>query len=81
MQTRALKARFNLVDYRTHARLNRAFSAAWFFLISQILGRRPRLALRRRLWREHYRAPGLHEGDAIAWFGIGTHEEYNRFRF
>ncbi|MEO6971061.1 MAG: hypothetical protein ABI217_09230 [Chthoniobacterales bacterium] len=29
----------------------------------------------------HYRAVGLREGDAIAWFWIGTHEEYNGFRF
>lgn len=29
---------------------------------------------------EHYRALGLREGDIIAWFWIGTHEEYNRFR-
>jgi hypothetical protein len=32
-----------------------------------------------RLWREHYRALGLREGDIIAWFWIGTHEQYNRF--
>jgi len=30
---------------------------------------------------EHYRTLGLHEGDVIAWFWFGTHEEYNRFRF
>lgn len=30
---------------------------------------------------EHYRAVGLREGEIIAWFWIGTHEEYNRFRF
>ncbi len=30
---------------------------------------------------EHYRALGLREDDTIAWFWIGTHEEYNRFRF
>ncbi len=30
---------------------------------------------------EHYRALGLREGDIIAWFWIGTHEEYNRFHF
>ena len=30
---------------------------------------------------EHYRALGLREGDVIAWFWIGTHEEYNRFYF
>ncbi len=28
-----------------------------------------------------YRAIGLREGDTIVWFWIGTHEEYNRFRF
>ena len=28
-----------------------------------------------------YRALGLHEGDVIAWFWIGTHEEYNNFKF
>jgi hypothetical protein len=26
-------------------------------------------------------AVGLREGDVVAWFWIGTHEEYNRFRF
>ena len=30
---------------------------------------------------EHYRALGLREGDIVAWFWIGTHEEYNRFHF
>lgn len=30
---------------------------------------------------DHYRAVGLREGDAIGWFWIGTHEEYNHFRF
>jgi hypothetical protein len=30
---------------------------------------------------EHYRAVGLRDGDVIAWFWIGTHEEYNNFRF
>ncbi len=30
---------------------------------------------------ERYRALGLREGDVIAWFWIGTHEEYNRFYF
>lgn len=30
---------------------------------------------------EHYRALGLREGDVIAWFWIGTHEESNRFQF
>lgn len=29
----------------------------------------------------HYRAIGLREGNVIAWFWIGTHEEYNRFKF
>ncbi len=30
---------------------------------------------------EHHRAVGLREDDIIAWFWIGTHEEYNRFHF
>jgi hypothetical protein len=30
---------------------------------------------------DHYRAVGLSEGDIIAWFWIGTHEEYNNFKF
>jgi hypothetical protein len=30
---------------------------------------------------EHYRALGLREGDIVAWFWIGTHEEYNHFNF
>jgi hypothetical protein len=30
---------------------------------------------------DHYRAVGLREGDVIVWFWIGTHEDYNRFRF
>ena len=30
---------------------------------------------------EHYRAIGLREGDVVVWFWIGTHEQYNRFRF
>ena len=30
---------------------------------------------------DHYRALGLKEGELVAWFWIGTHEEYNRFRF
>jgi len=30
---------------------------------------------------QHYRALGLREGDIIAWFWIGTHEDYNRFGF
>ncbi len=29
----------------------------------------------------HYRALGLLEGEVVAWFWIGTHEEYNRFQF
>jgi hypothetical protein len=29
----------------------------------------------------HYRAIGLREGEVVAWFWIGTHEAYNRFRF
>ena len=29
----------------------------------------------------HHRALGLRDGDIVAWFWIGTHEEYNRFRF
>jgi len=29
----------------------------------------------------HYRAVGVREGDVVAWFWIGTHEEYNHFRF
>jgi len=29
----------------------------------------------------HYRALGLREGDTVAWFWIGTHESYNRFKF
>jgi hypothetical protein len=28
-----------------------------------------------------YRALGLRENDTIVWFWIGTHEQYNRFRF
>jgi hypothetical protein len=28
-----------------------------------------------------YRALGLREDDTVIWFWIGTHEEYNRFRF
>ncbi len=31
--------------------------------------------------RNHYLALGLREGDIIAWFWIGTHEEYNNFAF
>jgi hypothetical protein len=30
---------------------------------------------------DHYRAVGLRERDVVAWFWIGTHEQYNRFRF
>jgi hypothetical protein len=30
---------------------------------------------------DHHRAVGLREGNTVAWFWIGTHEEYNRFRF
>lgn len=30
---------------------------------------------------EHYRVIGLREGEVIAWFWIGTHEECNSFRF
>ena len=30
---------------------------------------------------DRYRAVGLREGDVIAWFWIGTHEQYNRFHF
>jgi len=30
---------------------------------------------------EHYRALGLRENEFVVWFWIGTHEEYNRFRF
>lgn len=30
---------------------------------------------------DHLRSIGLREGDVIVWFWIGTHEEYNRFRF
>ena len=30
---------------------------------------------------DHYRAVGLREGDVVGWFWIGTHEEYNGFRF
>lgn len=29
----------------------------------------------------HYRAVGLRQRDIIAWFWIGTHEEYNNFKF
>jgi hypothetical protein len=30
---------------------------------------------------DRYRALGLREGDTVLWFWIGTHEDYNRFRF
>ena len=30
---------------------------------------------------DHYRAIGVREADVVAWFWIGTHEDYNRFRF
>jgi hypothetical protein len=30
---------------------------------------------------EHYRAIALREGGLIVWFWIGSHEEYNNFRF
>ena len=30
---------------------------------------------------DHYRAVGVREGDVVGWFWIGSHEEYNRFRF
>lgn len=30
---------------------------------------------------DHYRALGVREGNVIAWFWIGAHEDYNRFRF
>jgi hypothetical protein len=30
---------------------------------------------------DRYRAVGLRETDVIAWFWIGTHEQYNRFHF
>ncbi len=30
---------------------------------------------------EHHRAIGMREGEVVARFWIGTHEEYNRFRF
>ncbi|MEP6603493.1 MAG: hypothetical protein ABJB69_06070 [Spartobacteria bacterium] len=29
----------------------------------------------------NYRALGLREDNQVVWFWIGTHEEYNRFRF
>ena len=30
---------------------------------------------------QQYRAVGARDGETICWFWIGTHEEYNRFRF
>jgi hypothetical protein len=30
---------------------------------------------------DHYRAVGTREGEIVLWYWIGTHEEYNRFRF
>jgi hypothetical protein len=30
---------------------------------------------------DHYHAVGLKEGDTVAWFWIGTHEDYNRYHF
>ena len=30
---------------------------------------------------DHSRALGLRDGDVVGWYWIGTHEEYNRFRF
>ena len=30
---------------------------------------------------DRYRAVDLREGDVIAWFWIGTHDQYNRFHF
>jgi hypothetical protein len=30
---------------------------------------------------DHYRAVGLKQGNDVVWFWIGTHEEYNKFRF
>jgi hypothetical protein len=30
---------------------------------------------------DHYRALGLKQGNDVVWFWIGTHEEYNRFKF
>jgi hypothetical protein len=30
---------------------------------------------------DHYRALGIREGETIAWFWIGTHAEYDHFRF
>src|SRR6266853_603588 len=53
-QQQALKARFNWrVVTHLGSRVNRAFSACGF-LIAQILGRRPRLAMKQRLWRDTF---------------------------
>lgn len=30
---------------------------------------------------DHYRVVGLKQGNDVVWFWIGTHEEYNKFRF
>ena len=30
---------------------------------------------------DHHRALGIRDGEIVAWFWIGTHAEYNRFRF
>jgi hypothetical protein len=30
---------------------------------------------------DHYRALGIRDREIVAWFWIGTHAEYNRFRF
>lgn len=30
---------------------------------------------------EHHRALGIRDGEIVAWFWIGTHAEYNCFRF
>ena len=30
---------------------------------------------------DQHRALGIREGNIVAWFWIGTHAEYNRFRF
>ena len=30
---------------------------------------------------DHYRAVGLKQGNEVVWFWIGTHEEYNSFKF
>ncbi len=30
---------------------------------------------------DHYRALALKEGELVVWFWIGTHEDYNGFKF